>query len=397
MITAYRKKFYTVTLIFFTLSASAQDKQAQFPKLLQRAYVNFQMGYINTPFTNDQLQPGFRAERIKIPHLGVRIIAGYRFSDHLSTQISFMRPGPWVDYININGDNKRYGVWMTIGGITIKPRLPLNKKLAIYGEAGLGIITRHGFRIDQLPHGISDASYASVLFGGGIEYNLNKDWDLSLNAVYNPKSKKQDHPYTLFISAGITYKLKPLPEEKVKKNASGGYAFPKHMIQLGISHNFVGYDANKFFSTKVPIFWEGQVEAKWGLVLAYQKNVFHTRRLFSLNWGADISYWRTTKGSDIYSVALYPMFRLTPLRTKPLDGYIQYSVAGPAFLSKRFIDGFDTGRKFTFQDLMGMGFLFGREKNLDVEFVLGHYSNGNIFPRNAGVKLPLQLNLGYCF
>jgi hypothetical protein len=116
-----------------------------------------------------------------------------------------------------------------------------------------------------------------------------------------------------------------------------------------------------------------------------------------LNWGADIGFWKTTKDTSFFAVAIYPMFRFTLLRSKPLDGYLQYSVAGPAFVSKRFIDGFDTGRRFTFQDLMGMGFLTGEKKNISIEFMLGHYSNGNIFPKNAGIKLPLQVNLGYSF
>lgn len=386
-------------LIFFIsihIVTLAQDKEAQFPGLLQNAYAGFQMGYIHTAFTHEHLEPGFSAAGVKTPALGVRIVAGYRFSDHLSAQISFMRPGPWTEYININGDNKRYGVWMTIGGVTIKPSINVSKSFKIYGEAGFGLVARHGFKIDEQT-AIADASFASLLLGGGMEYDLNRNWDLTLNGVYNPKDGKRRHPYTSFFSVGANYKLNKLSDQKVKRNSGGGVTFPDHMIQLGISHNIVGYDANRFFSSKVPIFWGGEVKSKYGFVLAYQRNVFHTRRIFSLNWGADISYWRTVHGSNFFSLAVFPMFRFTLLRSRPLDGYLQYSVAGPAFVSKRFIDGFDTGRKFTFQDLMGAGFFTGKKKNLSIEFMLGHYSNGNIFPRNAGIMLPLQLNLGYCW
>jgi opacity protein-like surface antigen len=396
MITVFRIKLFITGLLLSGICSSAQDKEAQYPGVLKKAYAGFQMGYINTPFSNNNLEPGFQAGKINIPHLGVRIIAGYRISDHLSAQMSFMRPGPWAVYENINGDNKRHGVWMTIGGLTLKPQFFLNRSFSIYGEAGYGLITRHGFTIDQSTP-ITDASYSSILLGGGMQYHLDKNWDISLNTIFNPANKKQNHPGTSLIAAGFTYKLNPLPDEKVKHNAGGGYAFPDHMIQLGISSNIAGYEANKFFSTKVPIFWAGQIEAKYGFVLTYQRDVFHTRKIFSLNWGVDISFWKTVQGTDFYSIAVFPMFRFTLLRTKPVDGYLQYSVAGPAFISKRFIDGFDTGRKFTFQDLMGMGFLTGQKKNISIEFMLGHYSNGNIFPRNAGIKLPLQLNLGYAF
>ena len=394
MMTVLRNNSLVAISLSLNFFVSAQDKTAQFPGALKKAYANFQMGYINTPFSNEQLEAGFQSEKIKIPHLGVRIIAGYRINDHVSAQMSFMRPGPWIDYIHINGDNKRYGVWMTIGGLTIKPQLRFNRSFSVYGEAGLGFVARHGFKIGQAV-GITDASFASILLGGGLEYTLDRNWDFSLNAVYNPESKKNRQPSTSFIAAGVSYKLNPLPDEKVKRNASGAYAFPNEVLQLGISSNVAGYGANKFFSTKVPIFWAGNIEVKHGFVLAYVKNIFHTRKKFSLNWGADIGFWKTTRDTSFFAMALYPMFRFTLLRSKPLDGYLQYSVAGPAFVSKRFIDGFDTGRRFTFQDLMGLGFLTGQKKNISIEFMLGHYSNGNIFPKNAGIKLPLQLNLGY--
>src|SRR4026209_1383031 len=130
MITVWRNNFFVAILLSLNFFVTAQDKTAQFPGALKKAYASFQMGYINTPFSNEHLEAGFQSEKIKIPHLGVRIVAGYRINDHLSAQMSFMRPGPWIDYININGGNKRYGVWMTIGGLTIKPQLRLHKSFS---------------------------------------------------------------------------------------------------------------------------------------------------------------------------------------------------------------------------------------------------------------------------
>jgi hypothetical protein len=77
--------------------------------------------------------------------------------------------------------------------------------------------------------------------------------------------------------------------------------------------------------------------------------------------------------------------------------YFFYSIAGPAFTSRNFLDGKNLGGKFTFQDHMGTGFLFGESRNLNLELKIGHYSNGDTFPANEGVKIPLALNLGYTF
>ena len=89
--------------------------------------------------------------------------------------------------------------------------------------------------------------------------------------------------------------------------------------------------------------------------------------------------------------------RFTAIRSKGADIYLFYQVAGPTFLSKRYIDFMDTGRKFTFRDFMGGGAFLGKEKKLNAEINIGHFSNGNIYPENPGVKIPLSLNVGYAW
>jgi hypothetical protein len=72
-------------------------------------------------------------------------------------------------------------------------------------------------------------------------------------------------------------------------------------------------------------------------------------------------------------------------------------VAAPTFISKKIIDGYDTGEKFTFMDNMGAGIFFGENRRYNAELKIGHYSNGNVFPHNDAVKIPLSLNVGYVF
>jgi hypothetical protein len=55
------------------------------------------------------------------------------------------------------------------------------------------------------------------------------------------------------------------------------------------------------------------------------------------------------------------------------------------------------GGHFTFQDFMGVGVFFGSKRNFVAEVNLNHYSNGNIFPHNDAVKVPLGFSVGYCF
>ena len=46
---------------------------------------------------------------------------------------------------------------------------------------------------------------------------------------------------------------------------------------------------------------------------------------------------------------------------------------------------------------MGIGVFAGKNRHLNASVKINHYSNGNIFTQNAGVKIPLTFSLGYAF
>ena len=46
---------------------------------------------------------------------------------------------------------------------------------------------------------------------------------------------------------------------------------------------------------------------------------------------------------------------------------------------------------------MGIGGFLGNEKKINFEVKIGHYSNGDIYPYNEGVKIPLSFSLGHTF
>lgn len=391
------KQFFFFSMMLVSCATLAQDKRSQYPKILSNAYFGLDIGYIDYPFSNQHLNAGYSAEAVHIPQPAVRLtLFGYRFNEHLSARITYMRPTNWVEYRNINGDLSKHTVWMNFGGLTLKWQTPLAKKLSVYGEAGLGLITRSGFKInDQWV--INDAGYASVQTGAGLQYNVNKKWGLVAAATYTPEHKKSNQPYSMFYTGGFVYNMQPLPEEKVKQN-TGAYHFPRQLLQVAYTSNVLGYGVNKAVSEgPVPIFWGGDVVVKNGVAVNYQRNLFHTRKVFSLDWGASVGYWKTRSNDDFYSVSVYPLLRFTALRTKPADVYLFYQVAGPTLLSKRYIDDYDTGRKFTFRDFMGAGAFIGKNRKLNAEINIGHFSNGNVYPENPGVKIPLSFTAGMTF
>jgi hypothetical protein len=393
----------SVTLVLGVLlqcdAGAAEDQRAQYPRFLANAYFDVGVGYIGYPFSSGQLEPGFRAESVEVPHAAARVaLLGYRFNEHVAAELDYMRPVEWVAYKNVNGVPAKRTVWMNLMGLTLRGTMPLTGPLSLDGEAGLGIVTRHGFETDGIPV-VKDANYWTALVGGGLRYRLNRSWDLGVNATYAPSKPAVKQPHTLMLTGGFTYNMRPLPEERVAENARAGFIFPRNLIQIGYATDAGGFGVNHFVSGGVlPIFWGGLAQVKHGVAVRYQRNVFHTRKVFSLDFGASVSSWTSrAAGEGFYAVSVFPEFRFTLVRLRGADFYLNYSLAGPTSISRTAIDANDTGRHFTLQDFMGMGVYAGRDRRINAEIHIAHYSNGNLFPRNAGVSIPLTFDLGFTF
>jgi hypothetical protein len=380
-------------------TALAQDTRAQYPRILSNSYIGLQVGYIDYPFSISNMEAGFKAESIRVPHLAVRaLLFGHEFNKYLSAQITYMRPVQWVTYEGVTGNRDTHSVWMNVAGLTGKVQWPLTKALSVYGEGGLGIITRKGFKIDDTS-ALKDANYASLLVGGGLQYRVNSNWSLVAGLASSRAHSGAKQPRTLSFSGGFNYTIRPLPIEQVQRNSDSRFIFPTNLFQFGYITDAFGYGANDFVSKgAVPVFWAADVRVAHGASMNFQRNVFHTRRVFALDWGAGVSSWKSkNRKEEFTTLSLYPVLRFTALHTEPLDLYLNYSLAGPTFISRTTIDGHETGRRFTFQDFMGVGVFTDPHRHMNAEIRIAHYSNGNLFPRNAGLTIPLGFNVGYAF
>ena len=389
-------------LIFFfhCLVTSAQDNRTQLPGLLSgNTYFDATVGYINYHFTNSHLAAGYRATSIRVPHAGVRLILyGYRFNKFLSAQVTYLRPVLWMQFQNINGDKANHSVVMNITGLTVKSSITIKKRLSMYTEAGLAHITRTGFEINDHP-AIKNASYLTLQAGVGLNYHLSDKFSLTAYAGWSPANSRQLQPATIFFSGGARYNVHRLSAEREEANRNSGFIFPANLVQVGFTSNVARYGVNDFFANKYfPVFWGGDVRAGKGLTISYQHNIFHGRKVFSIDLGTSFSYWTSdVHQNHFYTLSIFPLFRFTFLQLKTTGFYFNYSVAGPTYISRIRIDEIETGKRFTFQDMMGIGVYAGRRRSMNAEIRIGHYSNGDLFPQNNGIKVPLSFNLGYAF
>jgi opacity protein-like surface antigen len=374
------------------------DGRAQYPPGLADSYVSLNVGYIHYPFSQRQLEPGHQAGSIAVPHLAARaMLFGHHFGKYVSAQVSYMRPVRYVKYRDLNGSGASRSVWMHFGTVTLQSRLPVGGRFSVYGEGGLSVTNRGGFDVDQTP-GVKDAHFASVLLGGGVEYRVDRMLDFVVGSAYIPPRSKDTHPPTIFTSAGVRLSMRPLPAAQVAETVAAGFVFHENLIQAGYATDAFGFGVNNFLSKTVPVFWGGSVKVKRSLVsVQWQRNLFHTKKVFAFDVGASYSQWRSKNNVGFSTMSMYPVLRFIFLRLKPADVYASYSVAGPTYISKFVIDGLHTGSHFTFQDFMALGLFVGPQRRLNAEINLNHYSNGNILSENAGVKIPLAVKLGYAF
>jgi opacity protein-like surface antigen len=378
--------------------SSGEDTRTQYPAFLTNSFFSINVGDIHYGFLNQQLEPGYRAESIEIPHLAVRVgLFGHQFSKWLSAQATYTRPARFVAYRNVNGAKRRRQVREGFGGVTLISQLPLNSRVSLYGEGGLGITSRAGIEIDGTTV-VRDAHFASALLGAGVEYHVKSTVAFVVGTTYSPGRKQFSQPPTRLYTMGIRYMMRPLPVAQVEDNRHAGFIFPEQVIRIGYSANTLAYGPNKFFSRTIPVFWGGDVETRRGITLDYERNVFHTRKKFAFDLGTSASYWRSNGKKEIFrTLSVYPLLRFTLRRTQRADVYVNYSLAGPSYISRTVIDGHDTGVRFTFQDFLGLGVFLGKNRSTNVEIGIKHYSNGNMFPRNAAIKIPLTLSLGHTF
>ncbi len=389
-----------VALALPSALGAEDDRRTQYPFGLSNSFFDFNVGYIDNHFSGSALEPGYQVRSVRISPMGARLGFGHRFTEHLSAQIVYARPLRWVRYEDVSdssGELSSHSVLTNLAGLTVRSTVPLVGSFSLYTEGGLGIMTRSGFKVD-VDVAVREANYATYLLGAGFTYRLNNAWDLRAGADYTPAKACIRQPRTLVFSTGAVLNLRERPSYRVAADAGSGAVFPRHLVQIGHSTNELGTGVNSLFSSKIPIFWGGSARVMRGLHLRYQRNVYHTARMFSLDTGASIgNWWSEQEGQNFWTFSVYPQFKFTLVRTKPLDAYLYYSLAGPTYISRSPIDGKDTARKFTFQDLMGLGVYITERRAINFDVSIGHYSNGNLTAHNSGVKIPLTVSMGIAF
>lgn len=396
------KKLMVIVCVLTTLTiANAKteykpDRRSQLPAGLNHTYFGMGVGYTDIPFSNRNLINGFQATSFTNPAVGLNVFIGHFFNRYLAGEISLMRPIKWAYANNVSTIGKRNSIWISLFGISLRPTLPITERFSLYGLAGLGIISRHGFSINNTT-AIPSEDMMTLLTGGGMTYALTSRWHLNLGVDYTLARQNKQQPAMLFAYTGFYYLFHAL---ELPKYYSTHYIFRKNLIQIGaFATDIFNPNVNRYFTTRgLPIFWTGDLETKNGGWLMYERNIFHTHKFFSLDIGTSIStYHSRINNTSFQAFSVFPAIRIWFLRSQLADLYFKYAIAGPTYLTRSNIDNINLGGRFTFQDLLGIGAFLGKEKHFNIAATIGHYSNGNLLPNNPGTQVPLVMSVGYAF
>lgn len=402
-------KFVLFLLVLISFNFFSQEKEKQktkFTKFLSKSYYSLNFGGIFYPFSNDNLIDGYATESFSRNWFSGRLLLGHKLIDNFSIQFGTMRPASWFKYDNVNNIGYEKSVWINAWSLSLKKDFNFNKKTSFYAEIGVANLTRFGFSInDKIIY--DDAHYASLIYGLGLQYWLSDKWRLSANGTFLPSSAKHNQPSISQVSAGFEYHLQQVDDKIAKEYAENEYFFPNNIFQISYGTGEIGFGFNQFFgmslpvgnfeSFGIPVFWVGEVKAQHAVSVTYQRLIYRSEKIFSLDWGLSATYFQSRGKTDVFAFSIFPVLRFYLLRNKSFDLYSNYSIIGPAYISKADIDGIKSGPNTTFQDTMGFGLFFGKERNYNFELRIMHYSNGNIFTRNAGVAIPIQFTFGKTF
>ena len=402
-------KFYFLLILFYSICSFSQNKKlkSQPTNFLGNSYYSINFGGIFYPFTNKNLPNGFKTETFSKNWFSGRMLLGHKLNEKLAVQFGVMRPAAWFKYDNINNIGYDRSVWMNIWSLSLKKNFNISDKISLYAETGIANVSRIGFEINnQIIY--PSARFGSIIYGFGAHYKLSDKWKLNLNTTFVPESKKHNQPSISQVSAGFEYHIQKLPKEVAIAYANNKkYFFPNNILQLSYGTGKIGFGVNHFFgmslkvgnfeSFGIPVFWVGDVKATSAFSLTYQRLIYRSERIFSLDWGVSVTTFNTSISKSIYAFSIFPTLRFYLLRRKGYDLYTNYSLIGPTYLTKSNIDNLKTGPKITYQDTMGLGVFFGKERKYNFELRIMHYSNGNFFTENSGVAIPIQFTLGKTF
>jgi hypothetical protein len=163
-----------------------------------------------------------------------------------------------------------------------------------------------------------------------------------------------------------------------------------------------GYD-NRVLSKTVPKLpkpwmWTARLKVDRSLSVGLERELIHNS-YGAIFMGANLSYFETLYSipDEMTAVSVYLLSRLYIIKRKGVELFVLYSPAGPTMLSQKVFSTTQWSLPFVFQNQIGFGLYLKNYADLECTIKQCHYSNGDLFPKNGGVDIPLSVGLSFRF
>ncbi|MCH9617249.1 MAG: hypothetical protein SP4CHLAM5_07720 [Chlamydiia bacterium] len=151
------------------------------------------------------------------------------------------------------------------------------------------------------------------------------------------------------------------------------------------------------YRPRKPLMWNARLKVDRSIMMGFEQPIYAYKKHIELYSGISCGYMQTLRNyqDTIGVVSAYLLARLYIFRSDIFNGYFIYSPAGPSLLTKAKFASTSFSNNFVFQNQFGIGASIG--KNAETEFFLKlyHYSNGDIFPINGGIDIPLVIGMSF--
>ena len=146
-----------------------------------------------------------------------------------------------------------------------------------------------------------------------------------------------------------------------------------------------------------PFMWNARLKVDRSFTAGYERMIYAYKNHLELYTGLSGNYletWRV-RTDHIFAVSTYLMAKLYLVRMPNFNLSILYSPAGPSFITKRHFATTRFSNHFVFQNQLGIAMSFAKDAETEFFIKQYHYSNGDFFPVNGGIDVPLLLGFSF--
>ena len=147
-----------------------------------------------------------------------------------------------------------------------------------------------------------------------------------------------------------------------------------------------------------PLMWNANLKVSRSVTAGFEHRIYAYKQWMEIYSGVSGNYMEAmgaVEKDQIGALSTYLMMRLYLFQTDAVKLYALYSPAGPTVLTEKKFATTEFSNQFVFQNQIGFGLSIGKDAETELFVKLYHYSNGDLFPVNGGIDVPILFGFSF--